>query len=213
MDCKQEGCQRLVAEAPKPLESLCGACATHFAEVRDLLDLLKIPYTVDERLVRGLEYYTKTAFELINPRLGAQNALAGGGRYDGLIQSMGGPSTPAAGFAVGLERVMASLPPTEEESVLHGVYVATIGQEAQRAGMGLLQELRRRGVRGLMDLEARSLKGQMRQANKERVRYCLIVGDEELRRGQATLRDMVKADQTAVALDGIVECLMGLEGV
>src|SRR5574341_1751467 len=95
MDCKQESCQRLVAEAPKPLESLCGACAAHFAEVRDLLDLLKIPYIIDERLVRGLEYYTKTAFELINPRLGAQNALAGGGRYDGLIESMGGPSTPA----------------------------------------------------------------------------------------------------------------------
>ncbi|MBZ0168343.1 histidyl-tRNA synthetase [Candidatus Methylomirabilis lanthanidiphila] len=213
MDCKQEGCQRLVAEAPKPLESLCGACAAHFAEVRGLLDLLKIPYIIDERLVRGLEYYTKTAFEMINPRLGAQNALAGGGRYDGLIESMGGPSTPAMGFAVGLERVIASLPPALEEGVLHGVYVATLGQEAQRTGMGLLQELRRRGVRGLMDLEARSLKGQMRQANKERVRYCLIVGDEELRRGQATLRDMVKAEQTAVALDRIIECLMGLEGV
>lgn len=213
MDCKQEGCQRLVTEAPKPLEGLCGACAAHFAEVRDLLDLLKIPYTIDDRLVRGLEYYTKTAFEVINPRLGAQNALAGGGRYDGLIEVMGGPSTPAMGFAVGMERVMASLPSAQEESILRGVYVATLGQEAQRTGMGLLQELRRRGMRGLMDLEARSLKGQMRQANKERVRYCLILGDEELRRGQAMLRDMLKADQASLALDRIAEHLMGLEGV
>lgn len=108
---------------------------------------------------------------------------------------------------------MASLPAASEEAALQGVYVATIGQAAQRTGMGLLQELRRHGIRGLMDLEARSLKGQMRQANKERVRYCLIVGDEELTRGQATLRDMVKADQASVALDQIVERLMGLEGV
>jgi histidyl-tRNA synthetase len=150
---------------------------------------------------------------VINPRLGAQNALAGGGRYDGLIEMVGGSPTPAMGFAVGMERVMASLPPAPEESALHGIYVATIGQEAQRMGMGLLQDLRRRGVRGLMDLEARSLKGQMRQANKERVRYCLIVGEEELRRGQAMLRDMVKADQAPVELDQIVERLMGLEGM
>jgi len=213
MDCKQAGCQSLVAEAPKPLDGLCEACAAHFAEVRSLLDILKIPYTIDDRLVRGLEYYTKTAFEVINPRLGAQNALAGGGRFDGLIEAMGGPSTPGVGFAVGLERVMASLPSAPEEGALHGVYVATIGQEAQRTGMGLLQELRRRGVRGLMDLEARSLKGQMRQANKERVRYCLILGEEELRQGQVALRDMVKADQISVALEHIVEHLVGLEAV
>ncbi len=213
MDCKQASCQNLVAEAPKPLDGLCEACAAHFAEVRSLLDILKIPYTIDDRLVRGLEYYTKTAFEVINPRLGAQNALAGGGRFDGLIEAMGGPSTPGIGFAVGLERVMASLPSAPEEGALHGVYVATIGQEAQRTGMGLLQELRRRGVRGLMDLEARSLKGQMRQANKERVRYCLILGEEELRQGQVALRDMVKADQISVALEHIVEHLVGLEAV
>ena len=213
MDCKQARCQSLVAEAPKPLESLCEACATHFAEVRSLLDILKIPYTIDDRLVRGLEYYSKTAFEVINPRLGAQNALAGGGRYDGLIEAMGGPSTPGIGFAVGLERVIASLPSASDEGALHGVYVATIGREAQRTGMGLLQELRRRGMRGLMDLEARSLKGQMRQANKERVRYCVILGEEELRQGQVMLRDMVKADQGSVALEQIVEHLVGLEAV
>jgi histidyl-tRNA synthetase len=213
LDCKQEGCQRLVAQAPKPLESLCEACADHFAQVRSLLDLLKIAYTINDRLVRGLEYYTRTTFEVINPHLGAQNALAGGGRYDGLIEMMGGPPTPGIGFAVGLERVMASIPgDAEEQPALQGVYIATMGQDAHRSGMLLLQELRRRGVRGLIDHEARSLKGQMRQANKDRVRYCLILGEEELTQGRVTLRDMAKAEQQSLSLEGVIEHLLELEG-
>jgi len=213
LDCKQEGCQQLVAEAPKPIDSLCEACADHFAQVRRLLDLLKIAYTIDNRLVRGLDYYTRTTFEIINPRLGAQNALAGGGRYDGLIEAMGGPPTPGIGFAVGLERVMASLPAdADEEVALCGVYIATIGEEAHATGMLLLQELRRRGVRGLIDLEGRSLKGQMRQADKDRVRYCLILGQDELTRGEAALRDMAKAEQQPMALDQVVARLLELEG-
>jgi histidyl-tRNA synthetase len=213
LDCKQEGCQRLVVGAPKPLESLCEACADHFAQVRSLLDLLKIPYTVDDRLVRGLDYYTRTAFEVVNPRLGAQNALGGGGRYDGLIEVMGGPSTPGIGFAIGLERVMASIPAeADAQTALDGVYVATIGQEAHRTGMLLLQELRRRGARGLIDLEGRRLKGQMRQANKDRVRYCLILGEDELAKGHATLRDMAKAEEQSVPLDRVVSRLLELEG-
>jgi histidyl-tRNA synthetase len=212
LDCKQEGCQRLVAEAPKPLESLCQACAEHFAKVRGLLDLLKITFSIDDRLVRGLDYYTRTAFEVVNPRLGAQNALAGGGRYDGLIEVMGGPSTPGIGFAIGLERVLASIPAEADgEGVLEGVYIATVGQEAHRTGMLLLQELRHRGVRGLIDLEGRSLKSQMRQANKERVRYCLILGEDELAKRQATLRDMAKAEELSVALDQVVAQLLKLE--
>ncbi len=214
LDCKQEGCQRLVAEAPKPLESLCEACAGHFAQVRGLLDLLKIAYSIDDRLVRGLDYYTRTAFEVVNPRLGAQNALAGGGRYDGLIEVMGGPPTPGIGWAIGLERVIASLPAeAQTERGLQGVYVATIGQEAYRTGMLLVAELRRRGVRGLIDLEGRSLKSQMRQANKDRVRYCLILGEDELKKGHVTLRDMAKGEEQSIALDHVVVRLLELEGV
>jgi histidyl-tRNA synthetase len=213
LDCKQEGCQRVVAEAPKPIESLCEACADHFSQVRSQLDLLHIAYTIDDRLVRGLDYYTRTTFEMINPHLGAQNALAGGGRYDGLIELMGGPPTAGIGFAVGLERVIASLPARGEEDVaLHGVYIATVGDEAQATGMRLLHELRRSGIRGLIDLEARSLKGQLRQADKDRVRYCVIIGGEELARGQATLRDMEKAEQQTVPLDHLVARLLELEG-
>ena len=213
LDCKQEGCRQVVAEAPKPIESLCNACADHFVQVRSLLDLLKITYTIDDRLVRGLDYYTRTTFEVINPNLGAQNAVAGGGRYDGLIEAMGGPATPGIGFAVGLERVLASIPAgAEEAATLRGVFIATVGEEAHAAGLLLLQELRRRGMRGLIDLESRSLKGQMRQANKDRVRYCLILGTEELTRGEATLRDMAKAEQQPVALDQVVVRLLKLEG-
>jgi histidyl-tRNA synthetase len=213
LDCKQEGCQRVVAESPKPIDSLCEACADHFSEVRGLLDLLDIGYVIDDRLVRGLDYYTRTAFEVINPHLGAQNALAGGGRYDGLIELMGGSPTPGIGFAVGLERVIASLPAgSGEAAALHGVYIATVGDEAQAAGMRLAQELRRSGIRGLVELEARSLKGQLRQADKDRVRYCLIIGEEELARGQATLRDMEKAEQQPVALEHVVARLLELEG-
>jgi histidyl-tRNA synthetase len=202
----------LGANAPKPLESLCQACADHFAQVRGLLDLLKITYTIDDRLVRGLDYYTRTAFEVVNPRLGAQNALAGGGRYDGLIELMGGPSTPGIGFAIGLERVLASIPAREYgEEVLEGVYIAAIGQEARMTGMLLLQELRRRGVRGLIDLEGRSLKGQMRQANKEGVCYCLILGEDELEKRQVTLRDMAKAEEQSVPVDQVVARLLELE--
>ncbi len=213
LDCKQDGCQRVVAEAPKPIENLCEACADHFSEVRRLLGLLNIAYRIDDRLVRGLDYYTRTTFEIINPHLGAQNALAGGGRYDGLIEAMGGPPTPGIGFAVGLERVIASLPASaEEDAALHGVYIATMGLEAHVIGMRLLQELRRRGVRGLIDPEARSLKGQLRQADKDRVRYTLIIGEEELAQGQATLRDMEKAEQQVVPLDEVVVRLVELEG-
>jgi len=212
LDCKQEACQRVVAGAPKPIALLCPSCSEHFAQVRRWLDLLKIAYAIDDRLVRGLDYYTRTAFEVINPHLGAQNAVAGGGRYDGLIEAVGGPPTPGIGFAVGLERVMASLPRgAGETSLPEGVYVATVGQEARETGLLLAQELRRRGVRALIDLEARSLKGQMRRADKERVRHCLILGSEELARREAIVRDMERAEQSVVPLDRVVEHLAAQE--
>jgi histidyl-tRNA synthetase len=214
LDCKRQDCQQVVAAAPKPLEHLCTACAEHLSAVRAQLGLLKVPYRIDDRLVRGLEYYTRTAFEVVNPRLGAQNALAGGGRYDGLIEAMGGPPTPGIGFALGLERVLESLPAgTEGAPALRGVYVATVGPGAHATGMTLLEELRRRGVRGLIDLEGRSLKGQMRQAHRDRVRYCLILGEEEIRKGEAVLRDMEKSEQQVVALAQVVARLLELERV
>jgi len=168
---------------------------------------------VNERLVRGLDYYNRTTFEFLNPSLGAQNAVAGGGRYDGLVEEIGGAPTPAIGFAIGEERILTSLagqggPP--EAPTYTGVYVATVGEDAFSTALTLAQTLRQRGLRVAVDLEARSLKGQMRQANKERYRYSVILGSDELRSGQATLKDMLSGEQQAIALGEVVDRLTRL---
>ncbi|MEI8191404.1 MAG: histidine--tRNA ligase [candidate division NC10 bacterium] len=203
LDCKQPGCREIAAGAPTIPQYLCEACRDHFAAVRGLLDGLKIGYEVDERLVRGLDYYTRTTFEFLNPALGAQNAVAGGGRYDGLMEELGGPPTPSIGFAIGEERILTSLlaqAGPSETPLLTGVYVATVGGVDAGQAMALAQTLRRRGLRSAVDLEGRSLKGQMRQANKDRFRYSLILGTEELNRGQVTLKDMADGAQQEISL-------------
>jgi histidyl-tRNA synthetase len=192
---------------------LCGPCREHFATVRALLDGQKIHHTVNARLVRGLDYYTRTTFEFLNPGLGSQNAVAGGGRYDGLVEELGGPPTPAIGFAIGEERILVSLAAqqtSQEAPVCTGVYVTTVGTEAFSAAFELVQTLRKRGLRAAVDLEARSLKGQLRQANKDRYRYSVILGSDELARGEATLKDMVSGEQRAIPLGEVVDRLTKL---
>ncbi|MFQ5989406.1 MAG: histidine--tRNA ligase [Candidatus Methylomirabilales bacterium] len=211
LDCKEKGCQSLVARAPSPLESLCKECETHFRRVQDLLGLLKIDYTVNERLVRGLDYYIRTTFEFVNPALGAQNAIAGGGRYDKLVGEMGGPPTPGIGFAIGMERLLISLPPEGQGDVWTGVFAAILGKEAFQVGFQIVQGLRRQGIRTGVDLEGRSLKSQMRFAHKERYRYALILGEEELKTGLATLKDMAKGDQEQIPLREVVDRLVRQE--
>jgi histidyl-tRNA synthetase len=213
LDCKQPGCRQIAAKAPALSGYLCDACRDHFGHVRALLDGLTIAYEVDERLVRGLDYYTRTTFEFLNPALGAQNAVAGGGRYDGLVEELGGPPTPSIGFAVGEERILTSLDAQEapvETPPITGVYVATVGAVDLRPAMELTQALRRRGLRAAVDLEGRSLKGQMRQANKDRFRYSLILGTEELARGQVTLKDMIGGAQQEIPLAEAADRLAGL---
>ncbi len=213
LDCKQPGCRKIAAKAPALSGYLCDACRDHFATVRGLLDALKIGYEVDERLVRGLDYYTRTTFEFLNPALGAQNAVAGGGRYDGLVEELGGPPTPSIGFAIGEERILTSLAAQAgpaETPFITGVYVATAGPVDPGAAMDLTQRLRRRGLRAALDLEGRSLKGQMRQANKDGFRYSLILGTEELARGQVTLKDMMGGAQQEIPLTEAADRLAGL---
>ncbi len=213
LDCKVPGCQQVAAGAPAISGYLCQACRDHFAVVRHLLDGLKIDHTVNERLVRGLDYYTRTTFEFLNPVLGAQNAVAGGGRYDGLVEEIGGPPTPAIGFAIGEERILTSLaaqavPP--EAPAYSGVYVATAGPEIFAMALDLTQALRRRGLRAAVDLEARSLKSQLRQANRDRCRYTVILGSDELARSEATLKDMLSGEQRAIPLGEVVDRLTRL---
>ncbi len=212
LDCKQPACRAIAAGAPTILGYLCDACRDHFAQVRALLDGLKIAYEVDERLVRGLDYYTRTTFEFLNPALGAQNAVAGGGRYDGLVEELGGPPTPSIGFAIGEERILTSLgaqAESPETPPITGVYVVTAGPVDPRSAMELTQALRRRGLRVGLDLEGRSLKGQMRQANKERFRYSLILGADEIARGQVTLKDMIGGAQQEIPLAEVADRMAG----
>jgi histidyl-tRNA synthetase len=213
LDCKVPSCQQIAFGAPTISAYLCAPCREHFAAVRSLLDGLKIGHTVNDRLVRGLDYYTRTTFEFLNPALGSQNAVAGGGRYDGLVEEVGGPPTPAIGFAIGEERILASMAAQQtpqEGPIYTGVYVAIAGAEAFPAAFDLVQTLRRRGLRAAVDLEARSLKGQLRQANKDRYRFSVILGSDELARGQATLKDMLSGEQRAIPLGEVVDRLTRL---
>ena len=220
LDCKAPGCRAVTANAPKSVESLCRPCADHFQRLRELLDALEVTYELDPRLVRGLDYYTRTTFELVNPALGAQNAVAGGGRYDGLAQEITGKAVPGIGFAIGLERVVASLAARGEDQAslgdrpLEGVFVATLGPEPDRHGFLLAQRLRRAGVRTGLDLTGtgnRSLRSQLRQADKERFRYCLILGEDELKKGEATLKDLEAGSQVSIPLSEVVDHLTRVE--
>ncbi len=211
LDCKVEGCRKLVADAPKSTEFLCDKCGGHFRRLQGLLRLLRIDYTLNERLVRGLDYYTRTTFEFLHPALGAQNAIAGGGRYDRLVEEMGGVPTPGIGFAIGMERLLAALSREKREEPRTGIFVATLGEEAFQSGLLLVQELRRRGLRSVLDMEGRSLKSQMRLAHKEGYRHAVILGDEELKAGMATVKDMAKGEQRQVPLREVVEYLARAE--
>lgn len=204
-DCKVPGCQESLEGAPAILDLLCEECQNHFNEVQDLLNRFQIPYKVNPRLVRGLDYYTRTAFEVLAARLGAQNAVAGGGRYDGLVKDLGGPEQPGVGFAIGLDRLAALLADHAPGFVKQPkVFIAALGNRAQAKAFVWLQTLRFEGIRTEMDVEDRSLKSQMRQADKSGASYVLIVGDQELEEGAAVWRDMNTKKQETVPLEEVV---------
>jgi histidyl-tRNA synthetase len=195
LDCKQPQDQPKIAGAPKLLEYLCEPCAAHFAEVRRLLETAGIAYSIDPLLVRGLDYYTRTAFEAV-PQAGAsrrQSSIGGGGRYDGLAELLGGRATPGIGFGAGMERIIELMqeqqiqPPAEPGAL---AYVAYLGIEAKAEAVRLTAELRRAGVAALLALGDRTLKAQMKQANASGARYALLIGEGELERGEVTVRDL-----------------------
>ncbi len=214
MDCKNPRCQAAVAGAPKAAESLCDPCRAHFGRVRELLHLLGVPYALNDRLVRGLDYYTRTTFEFTAAGLGAQNAIAGGGRYDGLIETLGGAPTPGIGFAIGMERVVLCLKALESkaEAVRDGVYVANADAAGALRAPLVARDLRRAGARTAMNLEGRSLKGQLRQANGDGFRYCVILGEREVKGGQATVRDLESGEQVGVPLAELCAWIAGRPG-
>jgi histidyl-tRNA synthetase len=191
------------------MDHLCHDCVDNFQSVKDHLDSLGVSYTIDPHMVRGLDYYNRTTFEAITPHLGAQNAVGGGGRYDGLMKTLGGPDLPATGFAIGMERLILLLDEqTDVETGPHRLFVACLGEEARKMGFGLVQELRLRDLFVEMDYESRSLKAQMRRADKLSVTHVLIIGEDELTKGVAVLRDMGTGTQEEVTLEGLVEQLL-----
>lgn len=207
LDCKQEKCQRIVAKDRTPDTGLCADCLAHWQAVLAALDALNIRYERDVRLVRGLDYYTRTAFEVVHPGLGAQDALGGGGRYDDLVQQMGGPSVPAIGFALGLERVLMAM---DHEGVPAepvrppDVCIAALGEAAQIKGLVVRQDLRRAGVACAGELDPRPLKRQLEAASKLGCPLVLLLGDDELAKEVVTIRDMQTRSQAQVPQAGCV---------
>ena len=208
LDCKKDSDKPYMADAPKITDCLCEECAEHFAKLKELLTSAGISFTNDPRLVRGLDYYTKTAFEIKYPPLGAQSAVAGGGRYDGLIEEMGGNPTPAVGFATGLERLLLALEsqnllPEKNRSV--DAYVVALGETAQAEGFKLLNSLRQQGLSAAMDFAGRSMKAQMKQANKLGAKYSVILGEDEISEGVVMLRSMEDSSQAKVPMNQVAE--------
>lgn len=210
LDCKEQVCKQAMDDAPRMTDKLCPDCARHFGEVRSYLDAMGIGYVIDPRLVRGFDYYTRTAFEFVSGRLGAQNAIGGGGRYDDLVREIGGPQAPAVGFGLGLDRLILTiealgidLPTAAGVSV----FVAGMGDGGHREAAMMAASLRRAGLSADMDYSGRSLKSQMKLADRLGARFVVILGDDEIDRGEATLRDMRTSEQTVVALGDLVNYL------
>jgi histidyl-tRNA synthetase len=203
LDCKVEACQEAVQDAPAMAEHLCQECQDHFSTVKQLIGASQVDYELDKRLVRGLDYYTRTTFEAIAGDLGAQNAVAGGGRYDGLVEMLGGPSQGAIGFAFGLER-LALLLPDEENAPAPSLYVAAMGEEARAWAFTAASALRRKGVWVELTPQDKSLKAQLRRANKMSAAKVLIIGPDELQAGKAQLKDMAGGEQIEIALHDLV---------
>jgi histidyl-tRNA synthetase len=214
LDCKNEQCQPAIATAPAGIEHLCDECASHFADLRKLLDALDIPVQLNPRLVRGLDYYTRTVFEIFPAIEGAQSALGGGGRYDGLMEQLGGKPTPGIGFAMGIERIILNLreqgiPVPEIRRAV--VYVAHQGDEARVAAMRLTDRIRRAGIECVVGLGNRSLKSQLKQANTLGARFAFIIGEQEVAEGTVTVRDLSESQQWQEPAQVAVERLLSAQ--
>ena len=210
LDCKNPHDQELAAGAPSLEECLCEECKTHFEGLKELLTAAGVDYVVDHNLVRGLDYYTKTAFEIQYAPLGAQSAVCGGGRYDGLIEEIGGPATPGIGFAMGMERVLLAIEsqnllPQFDNSI--DVFVVCPGSANFTLAFKEAIALRREGLKVEFDFLGRSMKAQMKQANRLAAKYVLILGEDEVARGCAVLRNMSTSEQTEIPIQDITSIL------
>jgi histidyl-tRNA synthetase len=205
LDCKKERCKEIGKGAPSMLDNLCGSCKENLREVKEALEKIGTPYVINPRIVRGLDYYTRTVFEVTTEELGAQNALGAGGRYDGLVEELGGPNTPAVGFALGIERIILLHEKTFTEGFQKetDAFIAHLGTEARKTAFVLAYELRKNGVFIDMDYEDKSLKSQLKHADKLGVKYTIIIGEQELSRGKVKVRDMRNSLEEEMNLDDV----------
>ena len=207
LDCKEKGCVEL-SRGVDLLEAICPTCRQHFSQVTETLKVLQIPFERDPHLVRGLDYYTRTAFEVVHSGLGAQNALGGGGRYDGLVEQMGGTAVPAIGFAIGLERVLMALEadhPNQVPEPVQSVYIAAVSSAEIPSALSLAEEFRRGGVAAFVNLEERPLGRQLKQAASLQAKFALILGQDEIKEGAVTVRDMSSGEQQREIRSAVVK--------
>jgi len=204
LDCKKPSCQQIANSAPRSIDNLCPQCDEHFNQLKNYLSLLDLPFVINHCLVRGLDYYTKTVFEIQPEAEGAQSTVGGGGRYDDLIEELGGKPTPAIGFAAGIERIILnlkrqniSIPPLPQPQV----FIAHVGDEARGEAIKLASNLRRAGIGVIEAAGSKSLKAQLRQANTLGARHAVIIGEQEIKSGTVILRDMTTAQQKTIPLN------------
>jgi len=206
-DCKVEMCKTAIADAPSVTEFICPECQDHFDRTKGYLDIAGLTFVLNPRMVRGLDYYTRTAFEVVSTGLGAQNAVTGGGRYDNLFQEIGGLDVPGIGFAVGVERLISLLPEGKELAHPLHLFVAALGEEGHREAFRLVNRLHLQGIRAELDYEGKSLKSQMRRADKLKAKFALILGGDELKKRRAVLRNMADKSQEEVPMEGLPQAL------
>ena len=208
LDCKSPDCKTLCVGAPQMIDYLCDDCKNAFSELCNYLDNLKIPYEQDSSIVRGLDYYTKTAFEFVSDKLGAQATVCGGGRYDYLIEQLDGPPTPGVGFGLGIERlllIMDAMGIEIPKPAVCDIFIASLGEKATNASLGIAKSLRKKGLATQIDVNKRGLKAQLKYADRLNAKYVIIIGDDELDKGIVQFRDMTNSSQKEIALDKILE--------
>lgn len=204
LDCKSPICSKIAENAPVVLDYLCDECNDHFEKVKGYLDSAEIPYVVNPKVVRGLDYYTKTVFEFVTTSLGSQGTVCGGGRYDGLIEEIGGQHTPSLGFGLGMERLLALM---EEQKIeipappTCDLYIAGLGDEAQKKAFNLVKEVRETSLIAECDIVGRSLRAQMKYADKIGAKFSMVIGDDEITNNKAILKNMETGEKTEVPLD------------
>ena len=209
LDCKEDADK--LTDAPAMLDNLCPDCAEHFEKLKKYLEALGIAYEIDPRIVRGLDYYTKTVFEIITETPQGKLTVCGGGRYDGLVKELGGPDTPGMGFGMGIERMLMvqdlrGIAP--EAPALYDAFVVTMGDGARIEGVKLVEELRAAGLKSDLDHAARSMKAQFKYANKVGARKVIVIAGDELAKGIVKLRDMAESTETEIARDSVVAALL-----